>query len=191
MSPQSQSTQGTTAALIEDNLVILGQACDLVARVDNARYAQPHPDLGLSSIGSHLRHILDFYSLFLGAMQRFDGGEAVPVLDYDRRERRPAIETDAEQGALALRDIRAALEQRLGGPWPAALRVQTDSLGCKHAPQSDSSVERELQAMLSHTVHHYALIKIAAGRVGIDPGREFGVAPSTLRYWEQVGTCAP
>ncbi|MEZ5975263.1 MAG: NRDE family protein [Planctomycetota bacterium] len=150
MSPQSQSTQGTTAALIEDNLVILGQACDLVARVDNARYAQPHPDLGLSSIGSHLRHILDFYSLFLGAMQRFDGGEAVPVLDYDRRERRPAIETDAEQGALALRDIRAALEQRLGGPWPAALRVQTDSLGCKHAPQSDSSVERELQAMLSH-----------------------------------------
>lgn len=50
---------------------------------------------------------------------------------------------------------------------------------------SDSSVKRELQFLVSHTVHHYALIKELLRREGFDPGAEFGVAPSTLQARDQ------
>ncbi|MBP6670575.1 MAG: hypothetical protein KA180_14065, partial [Gemmatimonadales bacterium] len=55
---------------------------------------------------------------------------------------------------------------------------------------SDSSVKRELQFLVSHTVHHYALIKELLRREGFDPGAEFGVAPSTLQARDRETACA-
>jgi hypothetical protein len=49
-----------------------------------------------------------------------------------------------------------------------------------------SSIARELQSLLSHTVHHYALIAIALRLQGIEPSAEFGVAPSTLEHWRKT-----
>ena len=45
-----------------------------------------------------------------------------------------------------------------------------------------SSVGRELQFLVSHTVHHYALIRLLLEDHGIYAGEEFGVAPSTLAH---------
>ena len=51
------------------------------------------------------------------------------------------------------------------------------------AEWSQTSVRRELQFLLSHTIHHYALIVAIAVRHGIvDFPEGFGVAPSTLNY---------
>ncbi|HKX33601.1 MAG TPA: hypothetical protein VJ302_38335, partial [Blastocatellia bacterium] len=50
---------------------------------------------------------------------------------------------------------------------------------------SRSSIRRELQFLLSHTVHHYALMALALRVQGFQPGEEFGVAPSTLKYWRK------
>jgi len=44
--------------------------------------------------------------------------------------------------------------------------------------------------LLSHTVHHYALISVALKLQGIDPGEEFGIAPSTLRYLKSAAPLA-
>jgi hypothetical protein len=52
-----------------------------------------------------------------------------------------------------------------------------------------SSAERELQFLLSHTVHHYALIALMLRTQGYEPGAEFGVAPSTLAYWKEAAAC--
>ena len=41
---------------------------------------------------------------------------------------------------------------------------------------------RELLFLISHTVHHFALIAFMLRSFGIEPGDKFGVAPSTLRY---------
>jgi hypothetical protein len=39
-----------------------------------------------------------------------------------------------------------------------------------------------LQFLCSHTVHHFALIKLLLDGTGVDLAPEFGVAPSTLAY---------
>ncbi len=48
---------------------------------------------------------------------------------------------------------------------------------------SSSSLRRELHFLLSHTVHHYALIAMILARHGVEVEPDFGVAPSTLRHW--------
>ena len=58
-------------------------------------------------------------------------------------------------------------------------------------PWSTSSVERELQFLSSHTVHHYALIAVILRLNGVQPEEGFGVAPSTQRYWKESRACAP
>jgi hypothetical protein len=54
---------------------------------------------------------------------------------------------------------------------------------------SGTSVGRELQFLVSHTVHHYAVIAAMLRPQGVEPGADFGVAPSTLVY-EQGSACA-
>jgi hypothetical protein len=51
---------------------------------------------------------------------------------------------------------------------------------------SRSSLLRELQFLLSHTVHHYSLIALALRVQGFEPGVGFGVAPSTLNHWRKT-----
>jgi hypothetical protein len=49
-----------------------------------------------------------------------------------------------------------------------------------------SSVGRELEYVLSHTVHHHALIAEKLAAIGVYIERHFGVAPSTLEYWKAL-----
>jgi hypothetical protein len=51
-------------------------------------------------------------------------------------------------------------------------------------------VGRELQYLLSHTIHHYAIIGSILRAQGVEPGPDFGVAPSTLRHWGKAGGVA-
>ena len=45
-----------------------------------------------------------------------------------------------------------------------------------------SSIGRELQALSSHTIHHFALIAVTLRLHGIVVDPDFGMSPSTLRY---------
>ena len=53
-----------------------------------------------------------------------------------------------------------------------------------------TSVLRELEFLLSHTIHHYALVAVMARIQGCEPGPTFGVAPSTLKYQQAQAVCA-
>ena len=44
-----------------------------------------------------------------------------------------------------------------------------------------STLSRELQFLVSHTVHHDALIAAAARALGVATEPDFGIAPSTLK----------
>ncbi len=70
-----------------------------------------------------------------------------------------------------------------------SLRIKVDA--ADESSWATSSVERELQFLRSHTVHHFALIAVILRLSGLEPGEEFGVAPSTLRYRKENGVCAP
>jgi hypothetical protein len=60
------------------------------------------------------------------------------------------------------------------------LRVRQDS-----SVWAASSLARELQFTLSHTVHHYALIALILRLQGFAPPADFGVAPATLQQWQR------
>ncbi len=51
---------------------------------------------------------------------------------------------------------------------------------------SRSTVGRELQFLVSHTVHHFAIIAVMHSSQGIELPPDFGIAPSTLKYQRQL-----
>src|ERR1051326_2086523 len=96
------------------------------------------------------------------------------------RAARPAPPRHA--ALAATRECLAALEPLEGAP-DRPVMVQMDSgSGPEQADWRPSSTGRELQFLCSHTVHHYALIKLLLDGSGIDLGVEFGMAPSSLAY---------
>jgi len=161
--------------LLRENVEVLRQGLVLLDQLDDEQFCNGVPALKLSGPGPHFRHVIDFYRrLFEG----LDAGASPRAIDYDRRERDPRIESDRRVCRAAIDELRARLGtiERIDGPI---------SVRCDQLPSAHSTLGRELQGLVSHTVHHYALIAIAARAQGIDPGDEFGVAPSTLAYWRE------
>lgn len=163
--------------LARDNALLLQQGLRLLEGMAQELYVKPEPAIVGSSIGGHLRHILDHYaSLFV------KGDE----VDYDLRAREESIECSLEKGIERLRQIVGRLEGLVvDGPLDRKIKVDTG-----HQAWTASSLARELQFVASHTVHHYALIGVILRLNGVTVPEDFGVAPSTLRYREEVESCA-
>jgi hypothetical protein len=157
---------------VEGNLIVLRQAVEVLGRMDDATYAEGGAAPGVSAVGVHFRHVLDHYRAFLMG------------LAIDESDRQLAIAT-ALGFATDLARLPAALAAR-------PLRVTVRSVaGADDAPDwSESTLKRELQFLVSHTVHHYALIKELLRRTGFDAGELFGVAPSTVAAARRDPACA-
>jgi len=159
----SVSYQADNAALLKQGLLLLGN-------LDTDLYTAPSP-MG-ASVGGHLRHIVDFYVCFLRGCEE-------GVIDYDRRNRDAAVETEVEIAKDEMNRILGALQSHVYDA-DAQLSVKVEA---SNPPQfAFSSYGRELQFLLSHTVHHYALISYVLGWLGFSVPIGFGVAPSTLEY---------
>lgn len=169
--------------ILDDNIRYLRQGLALIESISDPAYTRNHPPLYRSGIGPHFRHCLDHFSSFFE-------GTLTGRIDYDARERDLRIETDRAHAAALIRE----LIQRLGKFDPTRLDEvvwsKTDCGGEEEDPWSQSTHKRELQFLVSHTVHHYALIALIARHQGVEPPPTFGVAPSTLRHEEAMSTCA-
>ena len=161
--------------LARQNIHFLDQALDLLDALDDHLYCACDAH-GHSCVGAHMRHVLDCYSCFLRGL---DDGR----IDYDARERNPELEADWRVGQSAVRRIRADLEGLDEAERRREVRVRVDAAAWGDVdPWTRSTVGRELQFLLSHTVHHFALIAMTLRSLGFEPGRGFGVAPSTLEH---------
>ncbi len=162
---------------IAANIYVLNQARDLLRKLDDAAYCA-HAMGGRSAVGVHLRHALDFYALFLDGIN--DGR-----IDYDRRARDKRVEQSRDVALERIDELIAHL--RALTDLDRAIRVKVD-IGDDPANTgnySASSVRRELQSLVGHTIHHFALITYVLRAQGIETDPEFGVAPSTLDYWQR------
>ena len=165
-----------TRTLIDANIGFLEQGLDLLDRIDPERFSSA-PLPGLSSAGAHLRHILDHYLSFLDGTTAAEHAE----VDYDRRERSALVERDPSTAAQVTRDVIDRL-RHLTVSVQAPVQVRMD---CGPGVPSDaarSSMARELQFLVSHTVHHFALMKAVLVTSGMTLPDDFGVAPSTLSH---------
>lgn len=160
--------------LIEANLHYLAQAQRLLTQLDDDAFARPSPAFYRSTIGGHLRHCLDHYDSFLNGAP---GGK----VDYDQRMRLPSLETETASAAAKTNTVCVELSALILDPPPVGLLVKMDC-GVEEAEWQPSTLGRELQFLVSHTVHHFAMIGGICRELKIEPEADFGVAPSTIRH---------
>jgi len=172
-------------SLLEDTITCLNQGSELVSRLESQAYCQPVEACFNSSIGGHMRHNVDHYQCFVK-------GLATGSIDYDARGRDATVEQQPERAAACLRAIVDELKQIDTAQLDTAVLVRMDSGTADRSDcESHSTYRRELQFLLSHTVHHFALIAVMAHILGIAVAPEFGVAPSTLKHHKGIeGECA-
>lgn len=163
---------------------LLEQGADLAVRLDAEAFAGVSALAPGGSVGAHLRHVADF----VGALLRdLESG----AIDYDRRERDERDEREPKRSRARLRQLGHEVAVLARSDPAQALRVRTEACVVGQDWQS-STLARELGGLLSHTVHHYALIAVLLRARGVEPPAELGVAPSTLAHWrEERAACAP
>lgn len=175
------TSQNIANTQIADNVEALRQGIALIERLDDRLYVQGNQALSLSGVGCHFRHCIDFYLKFLAGLE---SGR----INYDTRERDGRIENDRLYAMTKLNSIIESLGQLLAVNAATELEVllEASSDSDDKVGWSRSTVKRELQFLLSHTTHHYALIALALRLQGFEPGAEFGVAPSTLWHMKKI-----
>lgn len=169
---------------------ILRQGVDLLAEIDDPLYTKAEngafADGG--AVGGHFRHCLEFVNCFLA-------GVGNGRIDYERRERNHQIENVREYAMIQYKIAVGALENFSDKNFAPNgldnfLLVKPEDAAGDADFWCESSVERELEFLQSHTIHHYALIAFKLRSFGFPVAAEFGVAPSTLRYWSERKSAA-
>jgi uncharacterized damage-inducible protein DinB len=162
--------------VIAANLHCLEQAIELLGRLPESAFARVD-SRHARTIGPHLRHVLDHYSSFLNGLPSLK-------VDYDARERDLRLESEIPFATERLREIVGGLTLVDLELLELPIEIRLESGGAEEEQWSRSTVRRELQFLLSHTVHHFALIGMLLDRHGIAVPEDFGVAPSTLKHWQ-------
>jgi len=171
------------AALVQ-NIDLLRQGITLLGKVDDEVYGGAEPEHQASTrIGPHFRHCIDAYTCLL------DGLESGNI-NYDDRSRDPRIASQRAVGLAALERIVEGLGRLAIIDPETDLRVRVDTPNGALGPEatSRSTLHRELQFLVGHSVHHFALVAMILRQKGFEPGRDFGVAPSTLAHWKREET---
>ncbi len=165
--------------LIEANLSCLEQGITLLEAIPPTVYARKCPEIFGSSIGGHFRHNIDHYVAFMDGLEFSE-------IDYDARDRSETTEEDPLEASRIMARLSICLKQIEEDDPDRPLRIRMDDGG--DSAWSQTTLRRELQFLLSHTIHHYALVVSIATRYGINEFPDgFGVAPSTLNYHEAKG----
>lgn len=168
--------------LVRENQRCLQQAIDLLEQITDELYGNNNGPHFMSGIGKHIRHILDFYANFLSGWNA--------QIDYDARKRESRLEKDR---GVCVQNIREVMEALDSIPDEASepdklLPVKNDEIGHGDALFCFSTLDRELQFLKFHAVHHYAMIAMILRIQGFEPPEDFGFAPSTLEYLKELKT---
>ncbi len=168
-------------AAVHSNIHFIQQGVDLLSSVSDELYTKNNGPFNKSGIGKHFRHIIEHYISLIES--NYTG-----LVDYDARARDLRLETDREFMINSLKSIVSSLTILTDQTDLLDNRIQirsNEGVGEENSPVSESTVRRELQFLISHTVHHYALIGLILETLGFKPEDSFGVAPSTLKYEQQ------
>jgi len=136
------------------------------------QYSKPSKILFGATIGQHVRHIIELFICL-------DNGYSTGIVNYDKRKRDYAIETDKNFAGSLLKSIYLTLDKENKD---LVLETSFD----EHSNQSiniKTNYYREIAYNLEHTVHHMALIRVGITEVSnIEVPNSFGVASSTIKY---------
>ena len=154
------------------NIAVLRQLTDFLLQLTDTEYSLALPLISQNTIGKHVRHILEFYTCLLEGIEN-------KSVDYDARKRNLDLENYTQKAietsnfiSEKLLNLNNKVELELFATLPHD-RVKLTT-----------TIERELLYVLEHTIHHFAIIKIAVKNEfpHIKVKDDFGVAYATLQH---------
>ena len=170
--------------LIQSVLETLGQGEALLTQLSDEAYTRKVSVAFNASIGGHYRHCLDHFRSLLDSATQGD-------LNYDHRERGTLVENDRFAALNATRELREGYERldpvSLVRPLNVTCKTSYATSGSQESP---STLGREIMYSVAHAVHHYALIGVMCGVMGLRMPDGFGVAPSTLKHQAEAAKAA-
>ncbi len=166
-------------SVIKGNLEGLKQAKEVVERLTDTAYTHIYTPYMQSSIGQHLRHIIDNYFALIQGLEKGH-------IDYNWRRRGALVE---QSRMTALAEI-TELENWLTNLNEDDIeqRMTLVSEVCLAETQSDfatSNLHRELIFVASHCIHHIAIISMNMRLQEIEVPEHFGLAPATATFLRQ------
>ena len=155
--------------ILESNIYTLQKVKSLLTLLSNEDLKNNSVSPYYSSVGSHLRHILDFYDCILSVQDN--------RVDLTARKRNTNIENDCGLAQIYLEEILDKLYQIKNDDNKDLIVIDDLSLG-------KIEINYTLSALLaqanSHTIHHYAIINYILNGLGIQIDDEnFGFNPTT------------
>ena len=178
----SEPSKNETRELITAAVDSLRQGEQLLAALSDEHYRCKLPVAFNACIGGHYRHCLDHFRILLDSV---DSGE----VKYDHRERGTLVESDRFAALNATRELMERFEALEAGVVRRSVEVVCKtSYQTLNSQVATSSVGREIMYSVAHAVHHYALIGIMGGMMGLTLPAGFGVAPSTLKHQRETAT---
>ena len=162
---------------------LLNELARVIGRLSDGQYVQKPVGVIESSVGGHVRHCLDHVQSLLSAI-------ATSHLDYENRQRGTAVERVRICSLQLIDELTSALRLLPRSVLARPLRVSV-SMSSDDEPVSVlSSVGREMAYVLSHTIHHNAIVGAMVKTLGGAVPDRFGYAPSTIKNMEKA-RCAP
>jgi hypothetical protein len=151
------------------------QLAETLNQLSQQEYAMPCSTLFKNTIGQHVRHIIE---LFQCLEKGYDAG----IVNYEKRKRDVAIETDKDFARSLLLEIHGGL-----GKANKELVLEAAYDDHSETPISISTnYFREIAYNLEHTIHHMALIRVGINEITtIQLPEDFGVASSTVKHRKQ------
>jgi hypothetical protein len=155
---------------------IFDQLIDLLDHLNDDQFQKRPEIFSGASVGQHYRHIIEFFQCVALADQ-------TETICYDNRLRDVRIEANRSLAKRLLQDLKRDLARLDNGK---KLTLVGD-LATKEDSESSfmiTSLFREFHYVVEHAIHHMAIIKMGVRQAfpGVSIPKEFGVAPSTLRY---------
>lgn len=159
----------------------IGQIQRLLRSLGGDDYGR-HTEFSSSTIGAHVRHVIDHYSALRSALA---DQSAIPRIDFNRRQRRNAVEQDLRVAMATLEELSLWLQENEFSD--CAVEVESEvSLTTTCNKIFRSTLSRELCYLINHTVHHAAYMNVIAKQLGVRVENTMGVAPATGSYLRAV-----
>jgi uncharacterized damage-inducible protein DinB len=146
---------------------------EVVERLDDAQYVRKPVGVIESSVGGHVRHCLDHVRSLLSAIE-------TGHLDYDRRDRGTLVESSRDCAIEQIEATAALLAWLPETVLRRPLWVSVTMASGDEPVEVESSVGRELAFVLSHTIHHNAIVNAMVRTLGGWVPERFGYAPATI-----------
>jgi uncharacterized damage-inducible protein DinB len=174
LSSMNLETVRTGASPVSALRRLLEELATLLSGISTEVYCAGFVSEVSGSIGEHVRHCLDHVSALVAA-------DPAVTLSYDHRHRGTLIEADRTAALERIEQLGDALAGWATRSMEEPVRVESKISPSGEVAVGWSTLARELAFVVSHTIHHQAIIGLLLAIHGRPVPSRFGHSPTTPR----------